>query len=66
MGRKLKDDPLFLELSQRVARIEARLEGIEGALRDVKEKVRNLDSKLWMLLGGIVLSVLLALIKLFI
>ena len=65
MSRK-REDPLFLELSQRVARIEARLDGIEGALKDVKDKVRNLDSRLWYLLGGIVLSVLLALIRLFI
>lgn len=56
---KKKDDPILLELSERVTRLEADMSWI-------KEKLRNVDSRTWYILGSVLLGVLLTLLtKLF-
>jgi len=61
--RKRGDNPV-VDLRERLSRVEARLDGMDGVLEDIKEKVRSLDNRLWWLLGGIILSIVLALAKL--
>jgi PII-like signaling protein len=51
-GRNLsRDDPIIIEIVQRLARLEARVE-------DLDEQVRDLKSKVWWILTGIILSIL--------
>jgi PII-like signaling protein len=51
-GRDLsRDDPIVIEIVQRLARLEARVEVLE-------EQVRDLRGKVWLILGSIILSIL--------
>jgi len=64
--RKLsKEDPIVIDLLQRVSRLEARVDGVEKIMNILKEKVEKLeqlvkevDSKTWYIVAGIVISIL--------
>jgi len=51
-GRDLsRDDPIVIEIVQRLARLEARVENLE-------EQVRDLKGKVWWIITGVILSIL--------
>jgi len=64
--RKLsREDPIVIDLLQRVSRLEARVDGVEKIMNILKEKVEKLeqlvkevDSKTWYIVAGIVISIL--------
>jgi uncharacterized Rmd1/YagE family protein len=60
-----RDDPLFLDLVQRVARLEERVNGVEKVVALLKEKIEGLeshisriDNRLWYVITGVALSIL--------
>jgi len=63
--RLSKEDPIVIDLLQRVSRLEARVDGVEKIMNILKDKVEKLeqlvkevDSKTWYVVAGIVLSIL--------
>jgi tetrahydromethanopterin S-methyltransferase subunit B len=61
MSRK-SDDPVMAEivgLRERVARLEQRTENMEGALKAIKERIEKLSDRVWYVLSGVILSILL-------
>jgi archaellum component FlaC len=59
------NDPIIVEIMQRLARVEARVDSVEKeiswikeALRDLKERLEGLDSRAWLILAGIVATLL--------
>jgi archaellum component FlaC len=59
------NDPIIVEIMQRLARVEARVDSVEKeiswikeALRDLKERLESLDSRAWLILAGIVATLL--------
>ena len=63
--RLSKEDPIVIDLLQRVSRLEARVDGVEKIMNILKDKVEKLeqlvkevDSKTWYIVAGIVLSIL--------
>ena len=59
-----KPNPRLEQLLERVARLEERVNSLNGELNELKQCIKRLDNRLWWILGGVVLSVLLALIRL--
>jgi archaellum component FlaC len=60
-----KEDPIIIDLLQRVSRLEARVDGVEKVMNILKEKVEQLeevvksvDSKTWYIVAGIAISIL--------
>jgi|YelNatPaOPRAMG01_1025707.scaffolds.fasta_scaffold24308_2 archaellum component FlaC len=62
MSRR-KDDPLLADIRERLARVEARLDGLDKGLCDVKDKIKNLDNRIWAILISVILTILLMLWK---
>jgi hypothetical protein len=57
--RKLdKDDPIVIDLVQRVSRLEERTNSLERSVEYLKQRIELLDSKMWWVLGGVILSIL--------
>lgn len=56
---KNEDDPLVAEIRERLARVEARLDGVDNVLADIKDRVRSLDNRLWAVLVTVVLTIIL-------
>ncbi|MEM3361610.1 MAG: hypothetical protein QXV85_10450 [Candidatus Bathyarchaeia archaeon] len=56
---KNEDDPLVAEIRERLARVEARLDGVDNVLADIKDRVKSLDNRLWAVLVTVVLTVVL-------
>jgi uncharacterized coiled-coil protein SlyX len=59
-----QDDPVIIDLLQRVSRLEARVDGLEktlNALNDkidkVEESTEKIDEKVWYILAGILVSI---------
>jgi archaellum component FlaC len=65
MGRG-NDDPLVAEIQERLARVEARLDGVDNVLADIKDRVKSLDNRLWAVLVTVILTIILTLWKLFV
>jgi len=65
MGRE-DDDPLVAEIRERLARVEARLDGVDNVLADIKDRVKSLDNRLWAVLVTVILTIILTLWKLFV
>jgi uncharacterized Rmd1/YagE family protein len=53
-----QEDPLLLDLAQRVSRLEARVEALEKITESVNNRVERVDLKTWWILSGIVVSIL--------
>jgi len=54
-------NPLMIEISglrERVARLEERTESLEDIVNYLKQRIEKLDSKIWAILSGIVISIL--------
>jgi tetrahydromethanopterin S-methyltransferase subunit B len=61
MSRK-GDEPVIAEivsLRERVARLEQRTENMEGTLKTIKERLEKLSDRVWYILSGVILSILL-------
>jgi|YelNatPaOPRAMG01_1025707.scaffolds.fasta_scaffold32005_7 archaellum component FlaC len=63
MGRG-DDDPLVAEIRERLARVEARLDGVDSVLADIKDRIKSLDNRLWAVLVTVVLTIILTIWKL--
>ena len=53
--------PLMIEISglrERVARLEERTESLEDVVNYLKQRIEKLDSKIWAILSGIAISIL--------
>lgn len=62
MGKN-EDDPLVAEIRERLARVEARLDGVDNVLADIKDRVKSLDNRLWAVLVTVVLTIILTIWK---
>jgi archaellum component FlaC len=62
MSRR-KDDPLLADIRERLARVEAHLDGLDKGLCEVKDKIKNLDNRIWAILISVILTILLMLWK---
>jgi tetrahydromethanopterin S-methyltransferase subunit B len=59
---KKGDDPVITEivsLRERVARLEQKSENMEGTLKSIKERLEKLGDRVWYVLSGVILSILL-------
>jgi hypothetical protein len=59
---KKGDDPVVTEivdLRERVARLEQKSENMEGTLKSIKERLDKLGDRVWYVLSGVILSILL-------
>jgi archaellum component FlaC len=62
MGRE-DDDPLVAEVRERLARVEARLDGVDNVLADIKDRIKSLDNRLWAVLVTVILTIVLTIWK---
>ena len=62
MGRE-DDDPLVAEVRERLARVEARLDGVDNVLADIKDRIKSLDNRLWAVLVTAILTIILTIWK---
>jgi archaellum component FlaC len=62
MGRE-DDDPLVVEVRERLARVEARLDGVDNVLADIKDRIKSLDNRLWAVLVTVILTIILTIWK---
>jgi len=62
MGRG-DDDPLVAEIRERLARVEARLDGVDNVLADIKDRIKSLDNRLWAVLVTVILTIILTIWK---
>jgi phage shock protein A len=65
MSEDRRDDPLFIELVAKVARLEERVNGLERTIAFVKEKIEGLekrmekvDNRIWWILATITVSII--------
>jgi len=57
-----KDNPLINEiinLRERTARLEERMDGLEKVIQGVKSRLEKMDSRLWWIISGLVISIIL-------
>jgi len=59
-----KPHPHLEQLLERVTRLEERVNSLNDELNELKQCIKRLDNRLWWILSGVVLSVLLTLIRL--
>jgi len=52
-------DPFLFDLAQRVARLEERSASLEKLVNMLKEKVESIESKVWWIITGVGISILL-------
>jgi len=60
-----KDDPIVIDLVQRVSRLEERVSGVEReinwlkeSVREIKSRIESVDSKTWAILVSVILTIL--------
>lgn len=58
-----EDDPLIAEIRERLAKVEARMDGVDGILKDLKDRVKSLDNRLWAVLITVILTIILTILK---
>lgn len=58
-----EDDPLLAEIRERLAKVEARLDSTDHILKDLKDRVKNLDNRLWAVLITVILTIVLTILK---
>jgi len=66
---KEKDDPLILDLAQRLTRVEERVSGLEKfmdsfqkRLDNLEERLSKVDNKTWWILGSVIVGILLTIL----
>jgi len=59
-----KPNPEIVTLIERVTRLEERVSALNGEVEELKRYLKRVDSRLWWILGGVILTVLLTLAKL--
>jgi intein/homing endonuclease len=55
------DNPVMVEIAglrERVARLEQKSENMEGTLKTIKERLEKLSDRVWYVLSGVILSIL--------
>lgn len=60
-GRRTRleaDDPIILDLFQRVARLEERTSALERDVTYIKRVLTRIDSRLWYVVAGIAVTIL--------
>ena len=57
------DDPIVIDLLQRVSRLEARVDALEKTMNSLREKIERIDSKTWYILTGIILGILIEILR---
>jgi len=57
------DDPVVIDLLQRVSRLEARVDALEKTMNTLREKVEGIDSKTWYILTGVILGILIEILR---
>ena len=61
--RKLDpDDPIIIELVQRVARLEAKVDELDKDFSEIKKYLNRIDYRIWFIVTGIIISILIQLI----
>jgi tetrahydromethanopterin S-methyltransferase subunit G len=53
------NDPIFLDLVQRVARLEEKSIGLERSVNALSDRIGSIEGKMWWIIAGIVVSILL-------
>ena len=53
-----KNDPVILEFAQRLSRVEVEVSDLRQSLNHLEESLDKLDSRLWYVITGIALSIL--------
>jgi hypothetical protein len=59
MTRKNKNDPVLLDLVQRIAKVEERTNSMEKMVNDLHYRIESVDQRVWAILSGVVISILL-------
>jgi len=69
---KRDNDPMMMDLVQRVTRLEERvsaverfMEGLQKRLDGLEQKISSVDSKTWYILSGVIVGILLTLLTRF-
>jgi hypothetical protein len=57
------NDPVVIDLLQRVSRLEARVDALERTMNNLREKVEGIDSKTWYILTGVILGILIEILR---
>jgi len=52
------NDPVVIDLLQRVSRLEARVDALEKAIGELRAKIDSIDTRTWYILSGVILSIL--------
>ena len=70
MSKKKDDNPIAVDIRERLAKVETRLDGfqtsfdsIDKKFEDVFDRIKTLDNRLWALLAGVIITILLALLQ---
>jgi hypothetical protein len=58
-----QDDPIVIDLLQRVSRLEARVDGLERTINMLKDKIDSIDGKTWYILTSVILAILLEILR---
>jgi hypothetical protein len=53
-----KDDPIVIDLLQRVSRLEERTNSLEKSVESLRQKIESIDSRTWYILASVILSIL--------
>jgi len=65
LPREKENNPLVIEIAslrERVARLEERTESLEGVIKYLKSRIEKLDGKVWAILSGVILSILIQIV----
>jgi hypothetical protein len=58
-----QDDPIVIDLLQRVSRLEARVDGLERTINTLKDKIDSIDGKTWYILTSVILAILIEILR---
>jgi hypothetical protein len=58
-----ENDPIVIDLLQRVSRLEARVDNLEKTINELVGKIESVDSKTWYILTSIILAILLEILR---
>jgi len=69
LEERKEDDPMLIDLVQRVTRLEERMSGVEklmsslqGRLDRLEDKISSVDSKTWYVLASVIVGILLTIL----